>query len=191
MQLAAENPSGLRHEWFLASTRPQSEWRAADSLLLRGFDVFVPTIVWRRRRRGKSLDRRQQLFPSYLFVSQPVGAHRYAEIEQAPGIAAIVKFQESPIILPARLIDEIAFNLTVGCYVWDERRDLPRYVNRGASKERLANFSKGGVVRVTDGAFQGLFGRIVAAQARERIEVLLDIFGRQTRTMLDVAQVEP
>ncbi|QXX74252.1 transcription termination/antitermination protein NusG [Methylovirgula sp. HY1] len=177
-------------DWYLIYTAPNGEWAAADGLVRRGFDVFVPTVLWKRRVRGKTIAHRSCLFPSYLFVAQSAREGRFVEIEEAPCVLTLVKSDGGPIALPEVMVSGIASAIGDDCFRYDERRDVLRYVERGAPKEDLSRFRAGEMVRVMRGPFEGVLACIAAAPTRERIAVLLGVFAGERYAELPVSFVE-
>ena len=51
-------------------------------------------------------------------------------------------------------------------------------------------YKTGDRVRVAEGAFQGYEGILLAKTSRERVIVLLDILGKQVRTLIASTQLE-
>jgi transcription antitermination factor NusG len=186
-EAALEDP---RRDWCLAYTEPHGEWRAAEGLMRRGFDVFVPNITHRKKHGNRrAVVRQLHIFPSYIFVGQPPGRFRFAEIEAAPGVVHLVLLAGVPVQLPQALLDEIAALLASGWFMID--KDGSWHCREpGTSPDARARYRPGGKVRVTTGPFASFIGIIAATPARERIDVLLDMFARKTPATLELRDVE-
>ncbi len=178
-------------DWHLVTTAPNGEWYAAEALMRRGFDVFVPTITLKRRLRGRTAERQAMLFPSYLFVAQPHGAAFFVEIERAPRVIAIVQSDGNPALLPQRVIEHLCAALAGGCFRHDFRRDCLRYVAPGTAQEDLIKFRVGDPVKVLDPRlFDCVMAEIAAAPAHERIDVFMRMFCGKVRVSVSLACVE-
>jgi hypothetical protein len=196
---------GEAKDWCLTSTEPGSEWRAADALIVRGFDVFAPTVTFRVRRDGRSFSRRQHLFPSYLFVAQPQGDCRFAEIEDCDGVAGVVRFDKRVTILPSLLVEKLAADVDGDCFRFDENLGHFRYVERGTPLEVLAKYRVGEPAKLDDPSLGFWPNAEIASPPthyavrdasgeEKRIEciwLLLGIFGQKTRVRASLASVEP
>ena len=55
----------------------------------------------------------------------------------------------------------------------------------------IEEYKPGSRVRITQGSFAGYEGIFQAASSRDRVTVLLDILGRDARTTVDTASIEP
>jgi len=55
-------------QWYVAQTKPNSEYQAQRRLRRQGFITYLPLNTIRRAVRGRAVDRREPLFHGYLFV---------------------------------------------------------------------------------------------------------------------------
>lgn len=56
-------------KWFLVQLKPNSAQIAKRNLERQGFRVFNPTRLITKRASSKFVDKHEQLFPGYMFVS--------------------------------------------------------------------------------------------------------------------------
>ena len=86
----ARNAGPCGRYWAVAHTHPQAERWAEQNLTTRGYPVYLPTCLVRRRDPVlRSLTRQVEavLFPRYLFVA--VDAH-WTPARYTPGVAALL-----------------------------------------------------------------------------------------------------
>lgn len=154
--------------WGIAQTIAGRENFAGRHLEERGFEILNPKI--RQRIGGKT--RTVALFPGYVFV---VLIDRWWDARWCPGVIDLLREGERPAVCPQCEIDKIVANL-------DQRSGLIRLPKR-PRQDALA-FMPGTNVRIISGSFCGLAGLYEGMSARERIFVLLDMFGARRRVEL-------
>lgn len=172
--------------WHIAMLQPQAtqfsldehdlwESRVARILRARGYQVYYPGIPRTTHQRHR-LPRiaLAPMFPGYLFVrSHPRG---WDMLRTTPGI----RLGQSLLINPAtgRLAvlsdDEFWRIAEIELIKMDQALNPP--------KKELP-YKIGDRVRVTGGPFEGRWANIETLDDNERIGLLLDIFGRQTRVL--------
>jgi transcriptional antiterminator RfaH len=154
--------------WYCARTKPKHEHIAAANLQLHlGLEVFNPRLKIERVTRRGLVRRIEPLFPGYLFVR--TAARDMNEIRYVAGISTIVHFGS---LIPT-VADSVIAELRQ-CFFEEEMLPVEDRIHPGAE------------VSMADGAFQG-FDAIVlrVLPARQRVQVLLDILGRQTLVEVD------
>ena len=154
--------------WYCARTKPKHEHIAAANLQRHlGLEVFNPRLKIERVTRRGMVKRVEPLFPCYLFV-RTVG-HTMNEIRYVAGVSTLVHFgQEIPTVADS-IIEELR-----QCFQEDEFLAVEDCIHPGAE------------VSVANGAFQGFQAIVLRVlPARQRVQVLLDILGRQTLVEVD------
>jgi transcriptional antiterminator RfaH len=159
--------------WACAQLQPRRENLALGGLKLRGYEVFCPRILERRRVRGRrEATVEVMLFPLYVFVA--IVAGRWYDAVAVPGVNRLIGHGTEPSHVPDRVIDEIRKR---------ERDGVVELPQRG--------LALGDHVRVTSGPFYDHIGLYAGQPARERVTVLLAILGAHQRVTLPAANVEP
>ena len=160
-----ELEGGLR--WYVLRTKPRKETVVERRIGDLGLEVFLPWLRLRRRIGTRYRWVLSPLFPGYLFcrldVVQSGKAARYA-----PGVKDFVKFG-------SRIAE-------VGEDVIQAIRDR---CPGGVAEIRPRPYRSGEPVMIKEGPFAGLeavFERDMAGS--ERVAVLLELLGRQTRLVL-------
>jgi len=160
--------------WYLVYTKPRQEEIALTNLHRQGYGVYLPRVRQARKRQGRRTMVVEPLFPRYLFIHLDTHTDNWGPIRSTLGVASLVRFGREP----ARIPDELVVFLRTregeaGLHEWAEQ-----------------SYRAGDRVRVAEGAFRGYEGILLARNSRERVVVLLDILGRQVRTLVDVAKIE-
>ena len=157
--------------WAAARAQPQREAAAQHFLQLAGFTVYLPRLRQHRVNHGRKVEVRPPLFPGYLFVR--VGNTGWSRVENTIGILQLLRTGDKPAIIADHVIEEIQSREHNGVVKLPER---PRW-------------QAGDRVRIGNGTFLGQIGLFDGMGARERVFVLLNLFGRQTRAELSIADL--
>ncbi|MCH8466821.1 MAG: transcriptional activator RfaH [Roseinatronobacter sp.] len=162
--------SCLDHDanWFLAQFKPNSHHIAQRNLLRQGFETFLPLQEETRRLRGRFLTQLRPLFPGYLFVSLSVAQGGWRVVNSTYGISRLVSLGQEPTAVPRDLIDQ----LRIRCD--EEGRLLPP-----------KQLQPGDEVILTKGPFTIFVATIARIAPDQRIWVLMELMGRQTRIAVD------
>ena len=154
--------------WYCARTKPKHEHIAAANVRRHmGLEVFNPRLRMERATRRGVVRSVEALFPCYVFVR--CFDTVLSDIRYISGISSLVHFGERVPPVPDSVIEELK-----RCF--DNEEPL-------AVEDRLV---PGAEVSVAEGAFRG-FQAIVLRMlpARRRVQILLDILGRQTLVEVD------
>lgn len=161
--------------WYAVHTQPRAETRVHDNLLRQGYAAYLPRCrlyVSHARRREVAL---RPLFPRYLFAGVDRAAMRWRPILSTFGVSDVVRTGEEPTPVPAEIVAALREREAAGMF---DRLDLRRRLRLGE------------MVRITAGAFEDMFGRLVELREPERVVVLLDLLGRAVRAQLGAEAVE-
>ncbi len=157
--------AGLR--WYAIQTKPNKEKEVEKRLTDLTLEVFLPWMRTRRRVGSRHQWVLVPLFPSYLFcrldLVESGKAARYS-----PGVKDFLKFGSHI----AEVGPEIITALRDRC-------------PEGVAQIEPLGVKPGELVRIKEGPFSGLeaiFER--SLKGSERVAVLLEILGRQTRIVL-------
>jgi transcriptional antiterminator RfaH len=157
--------------WCCAQTEPAREAAATHFLQLNGYQVYLPRLRLVRSRRGRKVESRPPLFPSYLFVLITAG---WWNARWCPGIVRPLTAGDMPMPVPDSLITEIKSRERGGLV------ELPR-------REK---FKAGDRVKVLRGPFADHFGLYAGQRPHERVLVLLALLGGQQRVELPKDSIE-
>jgi transcriptional antiterminator RfaH len=157
--------------WCCAQTEPKREAAATHFLGLAGYEVYCPRLRLIRPRRGRKVESRPALFPSYLFVLITAG---WWNARWCPGIVKLLANGDALMVVPDGLIEEIKSRERGGLI------ELPR----------RDGLRPGEQVRVLQGPFAGHLGLYQGMRPHERVLVLLAVLGGQSRVELAKNAVE-
>jgi transcriptional antiterminator RfaH len=155
--------------WYCVRTQPKHEHIAAAHLrqFVGGIDVFNPQLRIRRRTRRGAVWFIEALFPGYVFTRFDPATTLQA-VKSTPGVKGVVSFGLRTPSIPDSVIDELRadFGQEHPIEVGDDIREGDR-------------------VTVATGPFQGFDATVLGVlPAPERVRILLDILGRNTRVEL-------
>lgn len=161
--------------WYATYTQPHAEDKALDHLQRQGYSVYLPRYRrWVRHARRRTLVSRP-LFPRYLFVGLDRLTQLWRPIRSTVGVVGLVSRAEEPVAVAPDIIELLRRREDEGAF--DVVSPLQRL--------RL-----GDAVRVTEGPFADLVGRLVGLADHERIHILLELLGRTVRAEVAATAVE-
>lgn len=160
--------------WFLAQVKPNADTIARRNLERQRFEVFQPLERQTQIRAGRFVSKVRPFFPGYLFLSYPEAHAPWSLVNSTYGIARVVSVAGKPARVPSSVICE----LRAAC---------------GADGIIAMDHSlePGDQVEVANGSFATFIGRVERLAPDNRILVLMDFMGKQTRITLKSADVRP
>lgn len=169
--------------WYAVHTIAGHENRVRDVLTRRaqveglwGLDIFqvlIPTERELTTRGGKRVEVDRKVFPGYILVQMGLNDDTLKLVRSTSGVTGFVQSGNKPVPLEEYEVNRILRNL-------ETSKEAPK-----------VTWSKGDAIRVVDGPFSDFTGRIEEVNTdREKLKVLINIFGRDTPVELDFQQVE-
>lgn len=154
--------------WYCARTKPKHEHIAAANIERQlGCEVFNPRLRVERATRRGLVRTVEPLFPCYIFVE--TRSDTFNEVRYVPGVSTLVHFGFNVATVPYPIIE-----------------DLKRCFEKEDALPVQEALSPGTEVSIVGGAFQGFSAVVLQLlPARKRVQVLLDILGRQTLVEVD------
>ena len=149
--------------------------RRAESMNLkdRVFRILVPTEAELRTRGGKKQEVQRKVFPGYVLIEMILDDQTWYLVKSTTGVTGFVTSGNKPVPLQE---DEVQVLL--------ETIESP-------DRRPKVRWSKDDIVRVTVGPFADFTGKIEEVNIqKEKLKVLISIFGRDTPVELDFTQVE-
>jgi len=138
-------------------------------------EILVPTEEIMEMKQGKKTLSVRKLFPSYIIVEMEMDRDSWHMVTNAPGVTHFVGSGTKP--QPLR------------------ENELNRILNRsekgkGDGKDLEVPYTTGDQVKVTDGPFTDFTGVVEEVHPdRQKLKVMVSIFGRATPVELDFLQV--
>jgi transcriptional antiterminator NusG len=171
-------------KWYAVQTYSGFEGRVRDSLRQRmqqfGLEdhfgeVLIPSeTTTETTSSGKQRVRQKVSLPGYLFVEMKMNEKTWHLVKDTPRVIGFIGNQ-NPREVPMTEIDSMRRGIVEGAV---------------KPKPRLS-FNVGEEVRVLDGAFANFTGTVDEVNAdKQKLKVIVSIFGRPTSVELDFATVE-
>jgi transcriptional antiterminator NusG len=161
---------------FEAKVRDALRQRVAQHSMEERFgEIMLPSETTTEARPGGKTRVRQKIsLPGYLFVEMDLSEETWHLVKDTPRVIGFIGHQ-SPREVPIAEID-----------------GLRRGIVEGAVKPKpRLNFNVGEEVRVLDGAFANFTGTVDEVNNdKQKLKVIVSIFGRPTSVELDFATVE-
>lgn len=149
--------------------------RRAESMNLKDrlFRVLVPTEPELRTRGGKRLEVQRKVFPGYVLIEMVLDEQTWHLVRSTTGVTGFVSSGNKPVPLQDKEVQAIL-----------DAIEAP-------DRKPKVKWSKDEVVRVVSGPFTDFTGKIEEVNVqKEKLRVLISIFGRDTPVELDFSQVE-
>ena len=188
MTAQTSTPTGA--QWFALHTLSGQEnkvknyiekFKKAEELDDFVFEVLLPTEVVSEVKGGKKSTKVRKLYPGYVFINmclydeeKKVNIKPFYFVKDAAGVIGFVG-GDHPAALRQAEIDEIYARIEAA-----NGKEVPK-----------VQYSVGEEVKITDGAFASLTGRIDEIDPdRGKLKVSVSIFGRFTPVELEYWQVQ-
>jgi transcriptional antiterminator NusG len=178
----AEAPTDPRIRWFVIHTYSGYENRVKTNLERRIesmnmrekiFQVLVPMEKEKEIKGGKRREVEKKIFPGYVLVQMIMEDDSWYVVRNTPGVTGFVGSGARPVPLEDKEVRQLLRQL---------RDETPKY---------RITYQKGSPVRITAGPFQDFTGIVdEIMMEKEKVRVLVSIFGRETPVELDFGQVE-
>jgi transcriptional antiterminator RfaH len=165
----------LQH-WYVVQTKPHNETLAVENLQRQGYRTYCPAITLRKLKRKRWQQVTEPLFPRYLFVCLKEGVDDFAPIRSTLGVIGLVRFGGQPATVPEQVITFIA--------------EQEKHLNQPATS-RQPDWTPGIELEIFEGPMAGLKGVFLKSQGEERVIILLDVLGKQSRVAVSVDRVSP
>ena len=172
----------MQRHWYAVHTYSGHEnkvmtniLRRAETMSLRDkiFRILVPTESELRSRAGKKTEVKRKIYPGYVLIEMVLDDSTWYLVKSTTGVIGFIPPGSKPVPLQAREVKELLDT------------------EEGTAPVPVVKFEKGETVRVTAGPFTEFTGRIEEVNAeKEKLRVLISIFGRDTPVELDFGQVE-
>jgi transcription termination/antitermination protein NusG len=169
--------------WFAVHTISGHENKVRDVLTRRAqvanlwdfdiFEILIPTERELHTRNGKRVEKDKKVFPGYILVNMVMTDEAFKLVKSTNGVTGFVQSGNKPVPLEDYEVNRIMTNLAAS-------QEAPKVA-----------WNKGENVRVVEGPFSDFTGKIEeVVLEKEKLKVLINIFGRDTSVEMDFNQVE-
>ena len=150
--------------WIVARNKPNQDKIALINLERQNFEFFQPTFKTMSRRQNKFKEIIKPVFPGYIFIAINLEENNWHKINNTRGISSIIVFGNEIPLIRCELIKELQHRFSLN--------NDPKTADE---------FKIGMNAEITNGPFAELIGKVEENDADQRIWILLDILGTQTR----------
>lgn len=169
--LNTEADQKMNSPWFLLQLKPNGYARAALNLERQAVTTFMPLHISQSAAGGKP--RKVPLFPGYLFISFQPAIISFKTINSTYGVARLVTSGDTSFKgLPVSLIE----GLKARC---DETGVL----------QPVSDLKENEMVRITSGPFAEFVATVEKLQSKDRVRVIMELMGRETRAEVSTSNV--
>lgn len=172
-----------RANWYVIHTYSGYENKVKENLKKRIvsmnmkheiFQVLVPTEEEIEFKDGRKKTVQKKVYPGYVLIEMIMSDQSWYVVRNTPGVTGFVSPGAKPVPLPP-----------------EEVKKIKQLMGMEAPTRVKIDLQVGQNVRVTHGPFQDFHGLVEeVAPEREKVRVLISIFGRETPVELDFGQVE-
>ena len=159
------------HEARIAENlRQRVETMALEDKIL---EILIPTQDRVVIRSGKKYTIKEKIFPGYLIIKMIITDEAWLAVRTTQGITGFVGAGTKPTPLSET-----------------EVSNVEKFVSAPAARYKV-RFSVGEAVKITDGPFKDLEGKVSEVDdSHGKIKVLVSMFGRETPVELDFLQIQ-
>ena len=169
--------------WYAVHTIAGHENKVRDVLTRRAqvegywgqdlFQILIPTEQELQTRGGNRVVVDKKVFPGYILVQMSMTDDTYKLVKSTSGVTGFVQSGNKPVPLEEYEVRRIMTNL-------ETSKEAPKVA-----------WQKGDAIRVVEGPFSDFSGKIEEVNTdKEKLKVLINIFGRDTPVELEYTQVE-
>jgi len=137
------------------------------------FNVLVPKEKKIKIKGGKRTTIEEKIYPGYVLVEMIVTDDSWYVVRNTPNVTGFVGAGTTPVPVSLKEIEEILKRVT---------EETPKY---------KINVEEGDAVKITDGPFKEYEGKVSEIdQEQGKVNVMINLFGRDTPVELDSLQVK-
>ena len=165
--------SKLVYSWYSLHTRSRFEDVVFEGLEKKAFEIFLPKIRVKSKRRDRKVMLNVPLFPGYLFVKTNLNPVEHLEILKTIGVVSMLGNRKGPVFVPDNNIESLRI-----------MTNLDTTVVTGNI------IRKGEKVVVMEGPFAGLTGIFLRYKGKGRVVVNIDTLGQSAGVEISEEDIE-
>ena len=180
--ISVSDAENKKARWYVVHTYSGHENKVAETLKQRAetlnltdkiLAILIPTQEKIQIKRGQRKTVNEKIFPGYMLVNMQLTDDSWLAVRTTQGVTGFVGVGNKPTALPKHEVEAIKKYMT---------QSAPSY---------KADYVEGEAVRITDGPFNEFLGTVTSIdEEKGQVEVLVNIFGRETPVTLDFLQVK-
>jgi transcriptional antiterminator NusG len=184
-EVVEEEPKDTsRMNWYVVHTHSGYEVKARIGLIETTKqhkmqdslgEIIIPMEQVVEVKKGEKSERARKFFPGYILVQLELSDGMWHVVNNSPRVIGFVGHQTMPPPLPPHEVERIRGQMEAGL----------------KAPKTSISFAVGHQIRVIDGPFKNFTGCVEEVNPdKEKVRVLVSIFGRATPVELDFVQVE-
>ncbi len=168
--------------WYVVHTYSGHENKVAETLKQRAetlnltdkiIAVLIPTQEKIQIKRGQRKTVNEKIFPGYMLVQMELTDDSWLAVRTTQGVTGFVGIGNKPSALPKHEVEAIK-----------------KYMTQAAPQYK-ADYVEGEAVRIVDGPFNDFLGTVQSIDEKKgKVNVLVNIFGRETPVEVDFLQLK-
>ena len=151
--------------WYIVRTKAGQEKRAETNLNNQHFCIYNPIIKKATTKQIKE----EPLFPGYMFVQLDSDQAEWGKIRSTRGVLDFLRIGG----IPGYINDELIMSIVAQCAAINSVADLPV-------------LTKGNIIKIINGPFEGVQGIFLSKSGFERVNILISL--ANTKTVVKIAQ---
>ena len=168
--------------WYVVHAHSGHESKVAEMVKQRAetlnltdkiLEILIPTQEKIQIKRGQKKTVTEKIFPGYMLVRMELSDDAWLAVRTTQGITGFVGIGNKPTPLPKHEVEAIKQYMT---------QAAPQY---------KADYVEGEAVKIIDGPFTDFLATVNAIdEEKGKVQVLVNIFGRETPVDLDFLQIK-
>ncbi len=172
-------------QWYVVNTYSGHENKVKEKLEMRAesmdmqdyiFRVVIPEEKVIEERDGVRKEKVKKMFPGYILVEMVMTDEAWYVVRNTPGVTGFIGSSgkgAKPTPLQPYEVDKILGNMGIS------RMDVDTDLVEGAT------------VKIVDGPFNGMFGKIDSVDLpNQKVMLLVDLFGQETSVEVELNQIQ-
>ena len=174
----------MSQKWYIIHTYSGFEQKVKNAILERGkaqgledliSEVLVPTEMVEEMVKGERRLSARKFYPGYVLVRMELTDESWHLVKDTPKVTGFVGSKTEPVAIPDEEAEKIINQMQEGI---------------AKPKPKIA-FDEGENVRVISGPFANFSGFVdEVMEDKEKLRVMVHVFGRATPVVLDYTNVE-
>ena len=172
-------------QWYVVNTYSGHENKVKEKLEMRAesmdmqdyiFRVVIPEEKVVEVKDGVTKEKVKKMFPGYILVEMVMTDEAWYVVRNTPGVTGFIGSSgkgAKPTPLQPAEVDKILGNM-------------------GISRMNVeTELSIGTKVKIVDGPFKGMFGKVDSVDLpNQKVMLLVDLFGQETSVEVEIGQIE-